>query len=527
MKKVTLLMAGLLVLSRSLAAQVPDIDALLGENWYGLYMNGQKAGYSLNKVSRDDKKRVHVVEDAKFHVSMSGTKQNMHIYSDRSYAEDGRLIEIVSEVTDPAQMSRFHAVVNGDEMVLTSTVGGNDVEKTFPRPQESLMDSLRNAHWARQHPQVGDTVNFSVFEPLYQQEVSGISRIIDIEERVLNGITTKVYKIRTAIDLMAIDSVSYVSEAGETLEEQIANSITMRLEPEEVAKDVTYSNDVIISNAAMVDTPIENPRTRAALRLALTGPLTGKLLFNDDRQRMFTDGDHVEFRSRTVPMDGFKAAQLPVTDEKVLRHVKPTQFIQSDHPKLIAQAKEIAGDEKNMMAVSTKLCTWVYKNVRNIYSARLSNALEVLEHLEGDCTEHSVLFIGLARAAGLPAREVAGLIYIPGKPGGFYFHQWATVWVGQWIDVDPTFNQPQADVTHIKLVEGDLFQQARIIPVIGNLKIAVLPDAKDDIFAKPVEETPVAAPAPVPAPILTPTPGAAPVPAPEAPPAPPAATPGL
>jgi hypothetical protein len=364
---------------------------------------------------------------------------------------------------------------------------------------------------------VGDVVNFTVFEPLYQQEVSGISRIIDIEERVLNGVTTKVYKIRTAIDLMAIDSVTYVTEMGETLEEQIANSITMRLEPEEVAKDVTYSNDVIISNAAMVDTPIDNPRARPVLRLALRGPLTGRLLFNDNRQRMFTEGDHVEFRSRVVPTDGFAAAQLPVTDGKVLDHIKPTQFIQSDHPKLLAKAKEIVGDEKDALAVSTTLCGWVYRNVRNIYSARLSNALEVLEHLEGDCTEHSVLFIGLARAAGLPAREVAGLIYIPGNPGGFYFHQWATVWVGRWIDVDPTFNQPQADVTHIKLVEGDLFQQARIIPVIGNLKVEVLPNAADDVFAKPAEEAPdsaqAAVPAPAPSPMPTPVP--APPPAPE------------
>jgi len=45
-------------------------------------------------------------------------------------------------------------------------------------------------------------------------------------------------------------------------------------------------------------------------------------------------------------------------------------------------------------------------------TARLSNAIEVLEHLQGDCTEHSILFIGLARAAGIPAREVAGLVYV-------------------------------------------------------------------------------------------------------------------
>jgi transglutaminase-like putative cysteine protease len=100
--------------------------------------------------------------------------------------------------------------------------------------------------------------------------------------------------------------------------------------------------------------------------------------------------------------------------------------------------------------------------------------LEVLERREGDCTEHSILFIGLARAGGLPAREVAGLVYVESPQPGFYFHQWAKVWVGTWIDVDPTFDQPLADVTHIKLGEGDLFAQAKLIPVIGRIRIEVI-----------------------------------------------------
>jgi hypothetical protein len=115
----------------------------------------------------------------------------------------------------------------------------------------------------------------------------------------------------------------------------------------------------------------------------------------------------------------------------------------------------------------------------------LTNSLEVLENLEGDCTEHSVLFIGLARAAGLPAREVAGLIYVDGIQPGFYFHQWAKVWIGKWIDVDPTFNQPLADVTHIKLAEGDLLSQAQLLPVVGQLDIEVVAEAQawiDDLI---------------------------------------------
>ncbi|OQB28337.1 MAG: Transglutaminase-like superfamily protein [Candidatus Hydrogenedentes bacterium ADurb.Bin179] len=126
--------------------------------------------------------------------------------------------------------------------------------------------------------------------------------------------------------------------------------------------------------------------------------------------------------------------------------------------------------------------------MHNVFSARLSNSLEVLESLEGDCTEHSVLFIGLARAVGLPAREVAGLIYVEGSPPGFYFHQWASIWLGEWVDVDPTFNQLPVDVTHIKLSEGDWFRQAKILPLIGRMKIKVL--------AEPMEKKSGGEPAP-------------------------------
>ncbi|HRI89241.1 MAG TPA: transglutaminase-like domain-containing protein, partial [Candidatus Hydrogenedentes bacterium] len=154
----------------------------------------------------------------------------------------------------------------------------------------------------------------------------------------------------------------------------------------------------------------------------------------------------------------------------------PTRFIQSDDPKLIAKAREIVGDETNSMKIVEKLSSWVNDNVQTTFSARLTNALEVLNSLEGDCTEHSVLFIALARAAGLPAREVAGLIYMDGDRPGFYFHQWAKVWVGKWVDVDPTWDQSLADVTHIKLGEGDLFQQAQLIPIIGRIQVEVVDD---------------------------------------------------
>jgi transglutaminase-like putative cysteine protease len=211
-------------------------------------------------------------------------------------------------------------------------------------------------------------------------------------------------------------------------------------------------------------------------------------LFNDGRQTLRKEGEDYIFESHRLQLDDFVPAHLPIVNPDVVPYIEATDLVQSNHPDLIARAREIVGDETDTLKMSAALCAWVDKNVKDTFSARLTNALEVLGSLSGDCTEHSILFIAMARALGIPAREVAGLIYVDGDPPGFYFHQWATIWVGKWIDVDPTFNQPQADVTHIKLAEGDLYHQARLIPIIGRLRIEVLPDT-ESLTATPPAET--------------------------------------
>ncbi len=476
MKRVVL-MVTFMLFPRLLTAQSLDLSQLEGENWYGLYLNGQKSGYSMHSVERGDDGTVNVIEDARFRLNMSGVPQDMRMYAKRTYAPDGRLRAVESQIDDAKGTSRFDAVVDGDGLILKADVGGAKTELRMPRPKESLQDALKQAEMVQGSPKVGDALTFTTFEPMKPGEIKGRSEIVAIEERLLEGAPTKVYKIHTSLDFMGIETVSYVTEQGTTLEDITAGQITMRLEPKEIAQDVDYSNDVIVSNAAIVNSPISEPRTRKDIHLRLKGPLSPAHLFNDERQFLTQNGDSFEFTAKALALDGFKTARLPVTDEKVAQWLKPTLFVQSDDPRIVQKAQEIVGDEKDTLKASKLLCEWVYENVNTIFSARLTNALEVLDSLEGDCTEHSILFVGLARAAGLPAREVAGLIYMDGSKPGFYFHQWAKVWVGKWIDVDPTWNQPLADVTHIKLAEGDLFQQAQLIPIIGQIQVEVLDDA--------------------------------------------------
>ncbi|NLN92829.1 MAG: transglutaminase domain-containing protein [Candidatus Hydrogenedens sp.] len=467
------IMAGIIMTCSLVTAETLDITPYLGDNWYGLYFNGEKVGYLVKRITVNEREEVEVLEDARFRVTMSGAKQGMSIMTKRSYAKDGKLLSIDMEMQDPAQSSSFHALVQGDEMVMKSALGGAVREESFPRPQESLNDALRDALWIRSNPEPGAVLNFSVFEPMYQKEVMGMSRIAGVEERIFNGVSTKIYEVHSVLDLMDIESTSFVAEDGTTVEDLVSDVFTMRLEPEDSAKDVDYTVDTMVSNAVILPEGISDARSRPWLRLRLTGPLREAHLFNDIRQHMALLDDQVDFYAEKTDLSLLDIPTLPLEDPELLRHTRPSAYIQSDDPRLIEKAREIVGDETNILKASQKICSWVYGNMKSVYSARLSNALDALESLEGDCTEYTVLFVGLACAAGIPAKISAGLIYVEGARPGFYFHQWATVWMGEWIDVDPAFNQIPVDVTHIKLAEGDLFRQARILPLIGRLAISL------------------------------------------------------
>ena len=465
----------LLLFCPLLSAQDFDVHSLEGESWYGLYMTGKKAGYASSSVTVASDGIVSATEDAAFKLNMVGMKQDMRVYSKRVYAPNWELVSIESRVDDIGGTSIFKAVINGENLTLHSTVGGQTRVSNHPRPEESLRDFVKHVRLVSEGAKIGDSVTFSLFEPMYQREIGGRSEIIGIEERFLDGAVTNVYRVKTVLDMMGIETISFVAEGGMTLEDQIAGGIiTMRLEPKEIAKDVGYANDVIISNAAMLEAPLESPRTRKELHLSMRGGLDNNHILNDRRQKIVDRNEYFEFKGLRLSPEDITSVNLPITDSAHLKWTLPTVFVQSDNPRMIEKARSIIDGESNAMLVSEALCHWVYRNVRSTFSARLTNSLEVLDNMEGDCTEHSMLFVGLARAAGIPAREVAGLIYVDGPQPGFYFHQWAKVWVGEWIDVDPTFDQPLVDATHIKLSEGDLFEQIRLLPVIGQISIDVV-----------------------------------------------------
>ena len=150
-------------------------------------------------------------------------------------------------------------------------------------------------------------------------------------------------------------------------------------------------------------------------------------------------------------------------------------FIQSDHQKIKDLAKKIIRDEIVPLNKAKKLIAWVYKNIEKRLVLSVPDALSTLENRVGDCNEHAVLLAALARAAGIPAKIEAGLVYLNGR---FYYHAWNLLYLGKWITVDSLFGQIPADVTHIRFSSGELQQQLDLISIIGKIKLKVIKQTK-------------------------------------------------
>jgi transglutaminase-like putative cysteine protease len=155
--------------------------------------------------------------------------------------------------------------------------------------------------------------------------------------------------------------------------------------------------------------------------------------------------------------------------------LEPEPLIQSDDPRIIERARSMTASRaqwrQNPKGVAAQLTTSVYRMLEKSITFSVPNAVQVLQTLRGDCNEHTVLYVALARALGLPARTAVGLVYVN---GAFFYHAWPEVWLDEWVAVDPTFGQVPADASHLRFVIGGLAQQVEIVRLGGNLDIEVL-----------------------------------------------------
>ena len=258
---------------------------------------------------------------------------------------------------------------------------------------------------------------------------------------------------------------------GRTLKEDSPAGLSLLRQDAQEAKNLparSVALDMIAQTAIPAAMPNANLQASSAIRFKLSGINLANFSLDGGRQKR--NGDRIEIRRED--MKRLNMPKLPVRETRLASYLQPTPFLQADHPAIVALARKIVGGETDAYKAAAKIKDWVYREIAKEPTVSIPNALEVLQTRKGDCNEHTVLFNALARAAGIPAKTVVGVVYLR---GAFYYHAWSEIWLGDWVTLDSVLNQFPADVTHIKFLEGEIDRQIDILQLIGNLKIEALP----------------------------------------------------
>jgi hypothetical protein len=272
---------------------------------------------------------------------------------------------------------------------------------------------------------------------------------------------------------------SWVDDDGRILRASSALGFTMEKTEYELARQaqedaagqtsLAIDEDVILSTAIRSNVDLGAVEEHDVLRFRLTGvELSG---FQLDGGRQTLDGDILTVRREDWDaVDPGFSLPYKLMDFRETLEAEP--LIQSDDPRIQDEARQAVGRWlRNPKAAAARLTTRVDRMLEKTVTFSVPSALQVLDSRQGDCNEHTVLYVAMARALGLPARTAVGLVYLDGS---FFYHAWPEVWLGEWVAVDPTFGQYPADASHIRFVIGGLAQQVEIIRLIGRLNIEVL-----------------------------------------------------
>jgi transglutaminase-like putative cysteine protease len=254
------------------------------------------------------------------------------------------------------------------------------------------------------------------------------------------------------------------------VELSISGALKMVLEPPSVAKRL---DQVEVFGLTRIVLPKPLPPSADAVPGSVTLRVTGlpeKFRRDSYRQRFKNVSDsEVEVTISAAPPRYGKPVSFPVADPNGGEYLKSSIVVESDSPEIQRQAKRLVAGEEDAYQAAKKIVSWVGSHLKKDYGASADRATDVLRQMKGDCTEHSLLSVALLRAAGIPAKRVDGVVYMfnDGVPA-LYWHEWVEAYVGEWTQLDPTFQQTVADATHFALGEES---GAEITPLIGQLKV--------------------------------------------------------
>ncbi|MEW6427413.1 MAG: transglutaminase-like domain-containing protein [Thermodesulfobacteriota bacterium] len=432
------------------------------ENWLGIHFNGERIGYVHDRLLPEgDGYRLH--QEARLNLNILGEQRPVRM-AVVARLDPAMLLQdfSFSFATDFYQMEA-EGRVEGDAIRYTLSNGKDRSAGTIPLRAPPFIATGQRHYLLAGKPAVGDRVRLPFFDPL---TLSGKDSVLEYRGREKVLIEGRVYLLHHFREQFSgIWISSWLDDDGQVVKEESPAGFVFLREPEFRAMDIGGTKEEMLG-AVAVTPPRPLPDDAAAReRLSYRLILPAEPEFRLDSHRQTLSGDILTVRREPLPA----ADAAPCAEPAALA---ASAYIQADHPDIAALARQLTANTDTALARTRHLAAWVFATIEKRPVLGIPDALATLRSKTGDCNEHAALFAALARAAGIPARIIAGVVHQAGK---FYYHAWNEVCLGgAWLSLDTTRDQLPADVTHIGFASGEMDELLAISSLIGKLRIEAI-----------------------------------------------------
>ena len=440
--------------------------------WYGVYgPNNAKIGYGrmefCGKKSDAYQTSMHLV----MKIAGMGKTMDMEMDESRRYS-----------ITPPYGLLGANTLMirNGQSMGISldqkddgfvATIKQEGAERQIPvqKTSETLSDNLTGDTWVRRKPRtVGESIKSTQLGLQKLENDVQTYTILSANEAIVGGAKVNFYEIKGSSEKAGEVGTMRVDSNGTLLSMKLGGMMELRLETEELAKKIDYSSDLFVFGIAQIDKPLGDPKKVLRMSVEATGENVGKL--TSASQQTVVPGEKAG--TCLLKLGTGNATPEKCRAEDIENYSRETPAYPINDADVKALAQQACGDAKDPREKVKRLVKFVYGFLGKEIVMGNFSVKEIIAAKKGQCTHHAMLFTALARASGVPARQVSGLMYMGDKAKSFGGHAWSEVALdGVWVPVDPTWNETELDGSHIRFAAD---RDASVMFLLGQVKLKLV-----------------------------------------------------
>jgi len=438
------------------------------EEWMEIFVKGRKIGYTVTRVKKT-KKGLEVREEIFLSVNLMGSSREIFSHTIAQLDERFFLDSFDFSLSSGLIEFKISGKIAGNTLHLSMGEKGGEESRSIRLPSKPMISAGMTQFLRSCTLEIGESFTFPVFDPVTMTSNPTSIKVAAKEVITLDGKSYDAFRLE--MSFLGRPLVFWLDEGGKPLKEEGFMGFTLVRSTPAKAKsglDKSKTTDFYELSAIEIAKKLENPRELSYLRVRLD-QVPSSLPIDGSRQSL--SGRTLAIKKEKPPFKASYVIPYRGDDSKLLHYLRPEILIQSEDKEIITLAQKIVKETADPFMAANMILGWVSENLEKEPVVSIPDAKAILRHKKGDCNEHATILAALLRAAGIPGRIVVGLVY---KDGRLYYHAWNEAYINKWVSMDATLRQMPVDATHIKLIEGGIEKQIRIVGMIGNLGFTIL-----------------------------------------------------